>query len=161
MSLPDFTALDFETAQGYRWSICQVGLVRVERGEVVGEMSMLIRPPGNDYWQQFTEIHGLCSQDTENALNFANAWGQIAPWIESKTVVAHNGAFDFGCLRKTLEYYGMPEPEYRPACTYQIYRKGLAALCSDFSIPLNHHNALSDARACASLYLRHLQSTAT
>ncbi len=28
--MESFTAIDFETAQGYRWSICQVGLVRVE-----------------------------------------------------------------------------------------------------------------------------------
>ena len=27
-----FTAIDFETAQGYRWSICQVRLVREENG---------------------------------------------------------------------------------------------------------------------------------
>ena len=29
-----FTAIDFETAQGYRHSICQVGLVRVVDGQV-------------------------------------------------------------------------------------------------------------------------------
>ena len=32
-------------------------------------------------------------------------------------------------------------------------------MCSDeHAIPLNHHDALSDARACAELYLRHLRS---
>jgi len=30
-----FTAIDFETAQGKRWSVCQVGIVRVENGQVV------------------------------------------------------------------------------------------------------------------------------
>ena len=30
--LNTFTAIDFETAKGYRWSICQVGLVREENG---------------------------------------------------------------------------------------------------------------------------------
>ena len=29
-----FTAIDFETAQGYRWSICQVGLVKIENSAV-------------------------------------------------------------------------------------------------------------------------------
>lgn len=36
MHLPDtFTAIDFETAHPQRWSICAVGLVRVEGGRVV------------------------------------------------------------------------------------------------------------------------------
>lgn len=30
----NFTAIDFETAQGARWSICQVGIVRVENDEI-------------------------------------------------------------------------------------------------------------------------------
>jgi len=34
----NFTAIDFETAQGYRWSICQVGLVRVEQGVITNEI---------------------------------------------------------------------------------------------------------------------------
>ena len=33
-----FTAIDFETAQGYRWSICQVGLVRYENGIITNEV---------------------------------------------------------------------------------------------------------------------------
>lgn len=36
----DFTALDFETATGFRNSICQVGLVRVENGIIVEEKSI-------------------------------------------------------------------------------------------------------------------------
>lgn len=35
-----FTAIDFETAQGYRWSICQVGLVRVVNGDVVAKLEL-------------------------------------------------------------------------------------------------------------------------
>ncbi|MEI8087406.1 MAG: hypothetical protein WCG93_14445 [Paludibacter sp.] len=45
-----FTAIDFETAQGYRWSICQVGLVRVENGLITSEISFLVQPPNNYYW---------------------------------------------------------------------------------------------------------------
>lgn len=41
----NFTAIDFETAQGYRWSICQVGFVRVENGIVIQEVDFLVQPP--------------------------------------------------------------------------------------------------------------------
>lgn len=45
-----FTAIDFETAQGYRWSICQVGLVRVNNGIITDEINLLVQPPDNYYW---------------------------------------------------------------------------------------------------------------
>lgn len=153
-----FTAIDFETAQGYRWSICQVGLVRVERGSVTQELSLLVRPPDNYYWDRFTDIHGLSWEDTTHSPDFAQVWPQLVSLIEGQTVVAHNAAFDCACLRQALKYYGQKEPVYERRCTYQIYRKALNVLCAEMGICLNHHDALSDARACAELYLRWLQT---
>lgn len=154
--MPTFTAIDFETAQGPRWSICQVGLVRVEQGNVREEVSLLVRPPDNFYWERFTEIHGIGWEDTAYSPNFAQVWPQLAPFIVGQTVVAHNAAFDCACLSQTLAYYGLPEPAYERRCTYQLYRKGLKALCLERGIDLQHHEALSDARACARLYLQWL-----
>ncbi len=45
----NFTAIDFETANSAPSSICQIGLVRVEQGEVVHAVNQLIQPPGNTY----------------------------------------------------------------------------------------------------------------
>lgn len=154
-----FTAIDFETAQGYRWSICQVGLVRVENGVIVKEINMLIQPPKNYYWEKMVQIHGITPYDTAESPGFDEVWHLIEPYIKYQTVVAHNGlAFDFPVLKSTLEYYDLQEPEYEKKCTYRIYRSNLASLCSKYNIPLNHHDALSDARACASLYILHLNS---
>jgi DNA polymerase-3 subunit epsilon len=156
---PSFTAIDFETAQYARTSICQVGLVRVEAGAIVRELSILVRPPGNYYREDFIEIHGITPQATANAPTFAEVWPRLAPYIEGQLVVAHNGfRFDFDVLKKTLRLYGLPVPAFERACTLGIYRKKLATLCSQYRIPLNHHDALSDARACAELYLRTLRS---
>lgn len=160
MPAPTFTAIDFETAQGPRWSICQVGLVRMEQGRVTDKLSLLVRPPDNYYWDKFTEIHGLCWEDTAHSENFAQVWPTVMPFIEGQTVVAHNAAFDCGCLRQTLQYYGLDEPAYEHACTLQLYRKGLAACCREHGIALNHHDALSDALACAELYLRWFKENA-
>ena len=152
-----FTALDFETASGYRNSICQVGLVRMENGIIVKEINILVQPPDNYYWSRFTDIHGIAAKDTANALTFAQVWGQIAPYIENQNVIAHNGfGFDFPVLKNTLEYYGIPMPDYNKYCTYKIYKSNLANLCKQHNILLNHHDALSDARACAVLYLMSL-----
>ena len=157
MAMPTFTAIDFETAQPARSSICQIGLVRVEKGQVVEQMSLLVQPPENTYSYWNTNVHGLTESDTMDAPFFDAVWPQISGYIEGRTLVAHNGAFDFSCLSKTLEFYGMAEPSYEPQCTYKIYKKKLNVLCDEHAIPLDHHDALSDARACAELYLRHLR----
>jgi len=154
-----FTAIDFETAQGNRNSICQIGLVRIERGIITHEINELIKPPDNYYWNRFIEIHGISPKDTLNSPTFDNIWQRIEPFIKNKTVIAHNGmAFDFRVLEKTLEYYGMKAPKYKKVCTYKLFRDNLASLCQKHTIPLNHHDALSDAKACAELYKIYLKT---
>lgn len=157
--LQTFTAIDFETAQPKRWSICQIGLVRVEKGKIVQELDLLVQPPDNYYWERLTEIHGITPSHTRNAPTFAQIWHQIQPFIENQLVVAHNGfSFDFSALAQTLTYYGIPEPNYEKQCTYKIYGEKLNILCQEHQIPLNHHDALSDARACAELFGRYLKN---
>ncbi len=151
-----FTAIDFETAQGYRWSICQIGLVRVENGSIVDQFSVLVQPPQNYYWDMNINIHGITPQRTRNAQTFDRLWQHLMPFIVGQNVVAHNSSFDFSCLKQTLEYYRMPVPAYQGHCTYKIYKDNLKSLCSKYNIPLNHHDALSDARACAELFRMHL-----
>lgn len=152
-----FTAIDFETAQGYRWSICQVGLIRYENGIITNELNILVQPPDNYYWGRFTAIHGISAKDTHNAPTFDKVWHQMAPYIENQNVIAHNGfGFDFPVLEKTLEYYGMVAPFYHKFCTYRLYKSNLANLCQLHNIPLQHHDALSDARACGTLFLKTL-----
>lgn len=156
VNLPDtFTAIDFETAHPQRWSACAIGLVRVEAGRVVDEIEHLIQPPENRYWESFTRIHGIAAADTAAAPAFADLWPEIASFIAGQHLVAHSGhCFDFPVLRQTLAYYGLPEVFFHPHCTYALYRKNLADLCREHAIPLQHHQALSDAKACAELFLR-------
>jgi len=156
--MPTFTAIDFETAQPKRWSICQVGLVRVEAGVVTQELSLLVRPPEDVYSHFNTAVHGLTYRDTLTAPGFDVIWSQIAGLIEGQTVVAHNMGFDGSCLKQALEFYGLAQPEFEKQCTLKLFKKRLNLLCEEFAIPLNHHDALSDARACAALYLRHTRS---
>jgi hypothetical protein len=53
-----FTAIDFETAHGKRWSICQVGLIRLEEGIVQDQISILVKPPVKVYFYKNIEIQG-------------------------------------------------------------------------------------------------------
>lgn len=149
-----FTAIDFETAHPKRWSICQVGLVRVEEGKIVKKVSMLIQPLKNFYWDWFIDIHGITPAKTRNAPTFDRVWHELKPFIQDEIVVAHNIGFDAGCLAQTLEYYDLAQPTYERACTLKIYKKKLNIACAEHGIPLKHHDALSDAEGCAELYRR-------
>lgn len=151
-----FTAIDFETAQPKQHSICQVGIVRVEHGIVVASYDQLVYPPDNFYWDRFSDIHGITPYDTRLAPIFPDIWDDIKHFLDGQHVVAHNGAFDFSVLAKTLDFYGMKGVPYTQHCTYKIYKKKLNVLCSEHGIALNHHDALSDANACAELFKRHL-----
>jgi DNA polymerase-3 subunit epsilon len=154
--MPTFTAIDFETANQKGSSICQIGLVRFEGGEIVKTVNQLVRPPDNFYSYHNIRVHGITPEDTETAPTFEEVWGQIKPFIEDEILVAHNASFDCGCLKKTLEFYDLAEVKYRKECTYKIYKKGLAKVCEEENIKLKHHDALSDAMACAELFRRHL-----
>jgi DNA polymerase-3 subunit epsilon len=151
-----FTAIDFETAHGKRWSICQVGLIRVENGLIKDQISLLVRPPGNYYWESLIEIHGITPEHTAQAPTFNKIWYQIEPFIKDQNVVAHNGfSFDFACLKQVLDYYNMEQTRFTGHCTYRLFGSNLASLCQQYKIPLQHHNALSDALACAKLFMIH------
>ena len=157
MKLESFTAIDFETAQWSPSSICQVGLVRVEDGKTVHTVERLIRPPNNTYFYKNIEVHKIRPEDTEDAPTFDVVWHEeMKHYIQDEVVVAHSAGFDVGCLRNTLAYYDEVQPDFEVRCTRMIYRRGLAYLSKKYKIPLNHHNALSDANACAQLYLKHL-----
>ena len=154
----DFAAIDFETANYDRSSVCSVGVVIVRGGEIVDKFYSLIQPEPNYYNYWCTQVHGLCRTDTDYAPVFPDVWAQIEPLIEGLPLVAHNRPFDEGCLRAVFRTYQMDYPEYEFLDTLAASRRlqpGLenhqlqtvAAACG-FCME-NHHHALADAEACA------------
>lgn len=151
-----FTAIDFETATWNPASICQVGLVRVEEGEITHRLNVLVQPPKNQYFYKNIEVHGIQPHDTEQAPTFDQVWPAMRRFVEDQVVVAHNVGFDVNCLRSALAYYDLMQPVFEERCTRRIFKRGLSYLSKKYKISLKHHDALSDAHACAQLYLRHL-----
>ena len=154
----DFAAIDFETANYDRSSVCSVGVVIVRDGEIVDKFYSLIQPEPNYYNYWCTQVHGLCRADTDNAPVFPDVWAQIEPLIEGLPLVAHNRPFDEGCLRAVFRTYQMDYPEYEFLDTLAASRclqpdlenhqlQTVAAACG-FQME-NHHHALADAEACA------------
>ena len=53
-----FVAIDFETANGNRASVCSVGIVIVKNGEIINKLYRLIRPFPN-YYTQWTTARSM------------------------------------------------------------------------------------------------------
>lgn len=161
MKLPDdsqpFVALDFETADSGRDSACAVGLVRVEGGRIVRRESHLIRPPRSIF--QFTYIHGITWRMVSQEPTFRELWPKIRPmFAEAEFFAAHNASFDRSVLEACCRGAGVPAPTLPFLCTMRLARRTwgirptrLPDVCGYLGLSLTHHDALSDAEACAQI----------
>lgn len=156
--MDNFAAIDFETANNERSSVCSVGIVIVREGEFTDSFYSLIQPEPNYYNYWCTRVHGLRREDTEEAPVFPWVWEKVEPLIEGLPLVAHNKSFDEGCLKAVFKVYQMDYPDYLFYDTLATARRcfpelpnhqlqTVAERCGFFL--RRHHHALSDAEACA------------
>lgn len=157
---PDcFAAIDFETADYGRDSACAVAVVKVERNRIVDRISSLIRPPRARF--VFTYIHGITWDMVRDAPTFAQLWPQLHAWLGGvQFLAAHNASFDRGVLHACCRASGLALPDIPFECTvrmardtFNIYPTKLDCVCRALGIPLIHHQAESDAEACARIVL--------
>lgn len=159
MKVRDFVAIDFETANHHRSSICSVGMVVVRNGEIVESANRLVRPTPNFYSYWNTEVHGITQEMTDEAPTFPEVWEELSQLIGNLPLIAHNKNFDEGCLRAVHEKYAMVYPEYPFLCTYLGARRYFGNALVNHKLPtvakhcgfdlIHHHDALADAEACA------------
>ena len=155
----NFVAIDFETANYQADSACSIGVVKVMAGEIVATAVHLIRPPTREF--VFTHIHGLTWRDVAKSDDFGALWPEIAPLLDGADfLAAHNASFDKGVLHACCARYGLAAPTLAFQCTVQMARRAwniyptkLSDVCRSLGIALNHHEALSDATACARIVL--------
>lgn len=154
-----FVAIDFETADNGADSACAVGLVRVEDAKIVARETVLIRPPRERI--VFTYIHGITWAMVKDAPVFADAWAKLAPLLGGAAfLAAHNAPFDRRVLVTCCTAAGLTAPPLPFVCTVQLARRkwalkpaNLPAVCRRLGIGLLHHNAGSDAEACARIVI--------
>lgn len=161
--MQSFVAIDFETANQHRSSVCSVGIVIVENAVITSSFYELIKPAPNFYCGWATDIHGINYWDTKNAKTFPEVWRKIDTRINGMPMVAHNSYFDEGCLKAVHNFYEMRYQNYQFHCTCRASRKLLPNLPNHqlhtvsehlgFALK-NHHNALADAEACAYIAMK-------
>ena len=157
----DFTAIDFGTATEKSDSACSVAVVEVRGDEIARSYSTLIRPPRLAFSPFNIRIHGITPEMVAHERGFAGIWPELRPFLENHIVLAHNAPFDMGVLKSSLLSNHIAPPHFLHCCTVQIARKAWPELpnhkldtVGDFlHVDFRHHDALEDARACASIPL--------
>ena len=149
-----FIAVDVETANRERGSICQIGLVCFNGDGIEWQWSTLVNPEC-DFEPHNIRIHRITPHDVAAAPKWPAVFECIADSLSGQMVASHTN-FDEYALMEACQRYGLPPPRSHWFDSHALARRtwpefrrhGLAELCAAFDIELNHHDALSDAMAC-------------
>jgi DNA polymerase-3 subunit epsilon len=154
-----FVAIDFETADRSPDSACAVALVKVEDWQITERKYCLIRPPRNHF--SFTYLHGISWKDVAAQPSFQELWPSMNQFMgPAAYLAAHNAEFDQSVLYACCQSARVTPPTLPFKCTvelarrvWKIYPTKLPIVCARLGIPLNHHDARSDAEACARIVI--------
>jgi exonuclease, DNA polymerase III, epsilon subunit family len=160
-----YVALDIETANDFRGSICSIGLVKFQDGNIIDTFYTLINPEEEfDDFNIF--IHGITPEDVRDSPTFPEVRKAIVDFIGSDIVVCHFAQFDMGALNDVYNKYQLDYDDIKYICSYRLAKVAMPGqlnyklknLSKTLNIQLDHHNALSDAKA-SGLILDHLLSS--
>lgn len=157
-----FFALDVETANNDRGSICQIGVACVRPDNSI-ETWMTYVDPQVDHWV-FTYLHGISARTVRGAPTFADVLPILRDALDGATIYQHSG-FDRSAVAAACGNSGLPVPQWQWRDSVQVARAawpelrgngghGLASLKQHLGLTFDHHDAGEDARAAAEVVLR-------
>lgn len=156
-----FCALDVETANHDRDSICQIGVAFVRHDNSILTWKTYVDPQV-DRWV-FTGLHGISAQTVAGAPTFAEVMVLLRKALQGLTVYQHSN-FDCSAITAACEKAMMSPPSWDWQDSVQVARRawpelrgngghGLANLKAVLSLSFQHHDAGDDARAAAEVVL--------
>lgn len=152
--------LDFETANYDQDSACALGVCIIEDWKLARSERWLIRPPTNEF--VFTYLHGLTWQHVCNAPKFEQRLTELEEICQGASyLAAHNAGFDRAVLNACMARTGRTVvlPPFINTVPVARHAFGLTSASLDnvsqkLKIALQHHDALSDAKACAEIIIK-------
>lgn len=135
--------------------IIEVGLVRLEEGEITGKFHSLVNP-GQPLPVKIKRLTGLDDSDLTHAPALSRVIPEILDFIGDNAITGHNVQFDLGFLKAAgvLPFYKSSYDTLELARLVVPGAPGyrLNALCAWLNIHVTaNHRALDDALAAASL----------
>ena len=158
-----FNAIDVETANADRASICQIGIVHVRDGAIVDQWQTLIDP--EDWFDPMNvSIHGIDEAAVRNCPTLPEVRGELRDRLRGSLLASHT-AFDRVAFERAMKRYELEQLEVTWIDSAMIARRawperygrrgyGLKNIAVDLGIEFRHHDALEDARAAAEIVLR-------
>lgn len=157
----NFVAVDVETANQNRASICQIGIARYVAGELTEEWSSLIDPEDCfAWWNQ--SVHGITEDDVWGSPKFFEVADKLRAFMHGEICVAHT-TFDQVAIARALAKYALPAIAAKWLDTALVTRRAwpefssggynLANICDVIGYEFMHHDALEDAKAAAHVLL--------
>ena len=158
-----FNAIDVETANSDRASICQIGIVQVRNGQVRDQWQTLVNPKclfsGHNIG-----IHGIDQKMVKSSPTFPEIINELRARLNGTILVSHT-PFDRGALDSAADWHRLEPLRVTWLDSAAIVRRawpkdyartgyGLANVAQDLGIAFKHHDALEDARAAAEIVLR-------
>lgn len=166
-----FVAVDFETANSNRGSICAFGVAVVEDGRIVFTAHRLVKPPNSmaHFDGINVRIHGITEARVRNCASLRDSWDELSGYLEGRLVVCHNAGFDMSAIRQAGTAIRRRPPTFDYYCTLQISRRllglrhnTLPIVTSELGVPLDsHHSSECDAEAAAGVALALMRRTGT
>lgn len=162
-----FVAIDVETANADRSSICQIGAVRVENGIVTDTFATLVDPETYfDPWN--IQIHGITAAMVRGQPSFPRIASGLSDFVASAVVASHT-AFDRLAVERVHSKYNITSPRWCWLDTARVTRRawkqfadsgyGLADVAAYCGIEFRHHDALEDAKAAGQVLVRAMHDT--
>jgi DNA polymerase III epsilon subunit-like protein len=156
-----FFALDVETANNDRGSICQVGVACVRPDDSI-ETWMTLVDPETEKWK-FSYLHGIDNAMVQGAPRIGAVIDVLDRVLKDHTVYQHSG-FDRSAIRAACASLGRPEPSWDWKNSVSVANSawpelkgngghGLASLKAHLGLKFEHHDAGEDARAAAEVVL--------
>jgi len=158
-----FNAIDVETANADRASICQIGIAHVRDGQIAEHWQTLINPEDwFDPWN--TSIHGIDESAVEESPALPEVRDELRRRLRGSILVSHT-SFDRVAFERAMQRYDLEQLRVTWLDSAKIVRRawpekfarrgwGLKNVASELGISFQHHNALEDARAAAEIVLR-------
>ncbi|MEY8881107.1 exonuclease domain-containing protein [Donghicola sp. XS_ASV15] len=156
-----FFALDVETANRHRSSICQIGIAGVRSDNSIETWSTYVDPITEDW--SCTRIHGITARTVVGAPVFPQVIATIDAMLAGFTVYQHSH-FDKGAVNSACGLAGITPPAWKWMDSLIVARRawpelrgngghGLGNLKTYLGLKFEHHDAEEDARAAAEVVL--------
>lgn len=165
LSVERFLSIDLETTglDPSKNEILELGMVRMEMGDVCARYNQLFNPTG-PIPRMITQLTGIRPEDCEGQPSLGEKFPEIVEFLEDDWIVAHNADFDFGFLQKAWERFmpdSVPVPSFKILDTLELSRlllhwlpnHRLETVAEYLKIPSKpNHRALNDAEATALIF---------